>query len=337
MFPSLRQSDMAPWESEQGQKTQPLVWDRHPDPIPQPPKASSGNSAQDSHPAADPRGHKDISSHPPRFETAPTHQSDSKAPSEDRSQPSSRHSAPLSELSANNINRSASPPKPTKTTRKPLSRMPSEIADSETAGDAESDEDRANGEATQKHLEQQKVAADERLALSTRLTSLLEATPGGGTGRSGSESCARDDNVSTSAAATAKAPRRKRGIMGRAISNVSATSSGSVDSAATTTVATTASRTITAAAQLLLHQEIPDDSDKTKLSLTQVEYEAPDAQRYKAQLLSKMMGKGGSLPPEQRPEEKLTMRDYQQAIQAEKSYAAGSGVTATRRTTRRRQ
>lgn len=130
--------------------------------------------------------------------------------------------------------------------------------------------------------------------------------------------------------------------MGRAISNVSAASSGSVDSAATGSGTNAASRNTTAAAaQLLLCQETQEDAEKTKVSLTQVEYEAPDAQRYKAQLLSRMMGKGGKVPPEQHAEEKLTMRDYQQAIEAEKSYAArgagvGGGATSTRRTTRRR-
>ncbi|KAK5655731.1 hypothetical protein OQA88_5268 [Cercophora sp. LCS_1] len=179
------------------------------------------------------------------FETAPTHQlQHTSSSAKSSSQSGSSASAPLSETTLSALNRTSSPHKPP-SSRKPLARITSEVADS--------DEDDAPSSAIQHdltpqpnaepsppreptpqpekrnpedpemiraRLEAEKAAraAAERQALSTKLaTSLLDASVP-----------APVVKAETNNPDSARMPRkRKRQVLGRAVSNVSAASSGS--------------------------------------------------------------------------------------------------------------
>jgi hypothetical protein len=253
------------------------------------------------------------------FETAPTHINPTDDMNISFGKKNLSSGAPLSEASSNSLNKSQVTPRGPDISqpRKSMSRIASEVADSEaTEGDVghpqdiplhENEEnrekstesrevdgaDRPDPEAEQKRLEAEKAAA-ERLAISTKLvTSLLDST-----------TAKLASTVSAPAALTAMSPagadpaagedgrpkRRKRNILGRAISNVSAASSasgGGTDASAA------------AAAPLPLAGLARSDSLATGIgsdappAATQLEYEDPEARRYKEQLMNKMMGKAG--------------------------------------------
>ncbi len=263
------------------------------------------------------------------FETAPTHLRESRE--------SSRHSAPLSEVSANELNKSASPSRSSKRARTPLSRIVSEIADSESASEYEDvhtvqaplreeglDDSRTGSVETERAAAAAAAAAVEKLALSTKLVSLLQATAPVVCGAGSHDSLAARDDDGGPVVATRR-NRRKRGILGRAISNVSAGSSASVESYGGTRKSAAAAANFSLGG-LLGGGSQAAEPDKPAPS-TQLEYEDPDAKRYKEQLMNKMMGtvkaaEGGQV---------TTPRNIQAAAEPEHT-----GVAAQRRNLRRR-
>jgi DNA replication regulator DPB11 len=248
------------------------------------------------------------------FDTAPTHALATNDANISFGAKSLASGAPLSEASSSALNktttntpRNPDPPAP----RKSFGRIASEVADSEaTEGDVaqlddlpvEDNQENA-GEATprgarsdptaeKQRLEAAEKAAAERIAISTKLvTSLLDSTTSklGTTPTTASTPTAiplpggpdaSGDEAPAELGPLAKPKRRKRNILGRAISNVSAASSTSNGEAATTTTTTT---TTTATTK-------PPAADAPPAA-TQLEYEDEEARGYKEQLMSKMMGK----------------------------------------------
>lgn len=225
------------------------------------------------------------------FDTAPTHQLDER-PSSQRlvSRPGSRSEPrPLAEKSASDINKpSAKDPAPSQT-RKPISRVRSEVCDSE-AGDDEGldasggEDDNAAGNAAQaeadaveleKRLQEREKAEAERLALANKLTTLFGAP-------------SRNSLDSTVAGAvkedTRPVSRRRRDVLGRAISNVSMASTGSAESSS---VVGGYGRTA------MVHDTDSQGSDDAAAvpTATQIEYDDPEANKSKARLMSKMLGR----------------------------------------------
>ncbi|KAL2182035.1 uncharacterized protein P884DRAFT_274471 [Thermothelomyces heterothallicus CBS 202.75] len=283
------------------------------------------------------------------FETAPTHACPTDNANISFGNKTLPSGAPLSETSSNSLNKAPiSPRKPgCPAARKPISRVTSEVADSEaTDGDigqpddlpAQDDEENTQKPAEQqtehpepgaeeKLLEAQETAA-ERLAISTKLvTSLLDsatAVPAPLPRPDGSS-----DETPGDLGPLAKPKRRKRNILGRAISNVSAASSTSNgDTPAPGAAAGGVATSTTAAARV-----DPGDAPPPP---TQLEYEDPEAKRYKEQLMSKMMGRhgAGSAPVSAAKQEKLTLSEmggYGMMQQQGLYDAAAGGQRRTRR------
>ncbi len=267
--------------------------------------------------------------------------------------------APLSEASSSNLNKTPTTPrKPAAPIpRKPLGRILSEVADSEAtdgetshAEDLPLPEDEENAESRestpvpretdQKRLEAEKAAA-EHIAISTKITtSLFDAATAAASapaavapplpaGPDSNPAEAEDTCTGT----IPKLKRRKRNIFGRAISNVSATSStsnGDSSVPTTTTTATAAAAATTVAAPAVT------DPDGPPPAPTQLEYEDPEARRYKEELMNRMMGTGGrtrgaSAAAAER-QERLTLAEMG-------GYEVGAGQhhgAGERRTSRRR-
>lgn len=249
-----------------------------------------------------------------RFDTALTHLSQDQGEEE-------KVAAPLSEVSSNSRNRSLSPQKPAQPAREPRSRVPSEIANSEATDEPNDMDAELNivneneiypvgevdaGAMRKSHTEEDKVAkmAADRLALSAKLTTLLGSAAcntttmadNGISGPGNSNDAARLES-SRSAPATAGRPtRRRREIMGRAISNVSATSSGSVESASGGVGAVSNPKALSAAGNFSSVFTVDGGGGATAAdgdvapSSTQLEYEDPDAKKCKAELMRKMRG-----------------------------------------------
>lgn len=274
--------------------------------------------------------------------------------------------APLSEASSSNLNKTPTTPrKPAAPApRKPMSRIVSEVADSEaTDGDLghpedlplPEDEENAKTrepsptarEAEQKRLAAEKAAA-EHLALSTKIaTSLLDAATAAaapGPAVAAPLPLAPDSNPAeaedTCAGTMPKLKRRKRNILGRAISNVSATSSTSNgDSPVTTTItttttatATTATATATTATAAAAAAAPAAGPDGPPPAPTQLEYEDPEARRYKEDLMNRMMGTGKTRRRAAAVErqERLTLAEMG-GYEVEKQYGAGERRTSRRR------
>lgn len=274
------------------------------------------------------------------FETAPSQQLDM-TDSRPSSRPGSKSGpVPLSQRTASELNRPASPSKHGKepAPRKSLARVRSEVCDSETDEDGHvpgHDDDETlkisaeqAEEMARRQLEKEKAdkAAAERLALSSKLTSLLETTTGAGAGVSLESISARDEDV---AARPPPPARRKRGIMGRAISNVSAASSGSAESVSGGGLARVVS--ISTASQ---QDEEEAVYGKAPPAGTQLEYEDPDAKKNKARLMSKMLGTsvGGSVKtPLALGDDRFTLKGANQ-----KDSRAGGGPSKAPRSMRKR-
>lgn len=259
------------------------------------------------------------------FDTAPTHAFPTSDANISFGDKTLRSGAPLSETSFNSLNKTPTTPRKHgfPAPRKPMSRITSEVADSEaTDGDIgqpddisvqqdeentqkptkqqQQENDAPNREQEKKRVEAEKAAA-ERLAISSKLvTSLLDSTttklgmtttttvsdppavsvpaPDPGSG---------DDTPAELGGSTLpKAKRRKRNILGRAISNVSAASSASNGESSASGVATAIAAAGAAAKADVGNNDAPP-------AATQLEYEDPEAKRYKEQLMSKMMMGGG--------------------------------------------
>ncbi|GAB1320889.1 protein kinase activating protein dpb11 [Madurella fahalii] len=348
------------------------------------------------------------------FETARTHQFQTSGTDSASTSLSNKHIAPLSEASFNSLNKT--PPSPRKPgqpqprTHKTLSRITSEVADSEaTEGDVcqpsdlPADEDSENqpdngpeltAEETRSRVEAERAARAsaeaERLALSTKLVnSLLDsavapvmvtgAGDGGGGGRGGGSGATSvfammtstdigggDDGTTTTIPTTttttacARPPtrRRKREILGRAVSNVSAVSAISTTSSASgggeAHPALSAKHSAPGGA---VDRGVGDHAaggigagagaGAALPAATQLEYEDPEAKRYKAQLMSKMLGnkdKGASFSAAaadsvERQGHKLSLAEmggYDLPLMQQGLDGYAVGGRGERRTTRRR-
>lgn len=277
------------------------------------------------------------------FETALTHQPNQKLASQQpTSRPGSRGgSLPLVEKSANDLNMISSKGQPpSQPSRKPLARVRSEVADSEAGDDDGLDlpgdehgaaaalgdiEAEGPTELEKRRLEQEKaeMAAAERRALSSKLTSLLQGTTAhlGDTSFETKVSNVGADDSSGFAVPPppAAAPRRKRKIIGRVVSDASAVSnrSGSQESSAG----------IVRTHSTVFHE---DDSAGEEEPLaagptaTQLEYDDPEATKSKARLMSRMLGRS-SLGTGSKAEDKpgVTMGGVYRAQEALSGKSAG--------------
>ncbi|ROT38075.1 BRCT domain-containing protein [Sodiomyces alkalinus F11] len=185
-----------------------------------------------------------------------------------------------------------------------------------------------------KRKQDEKKAA-ERAAISSKITSLIEARAtasssssgilhvGMGGSGGGEEARLQDEEAATgggngaaaaAAAAAATAPklsRRKKGIFGRAVSNVSAASSASLESAAGK--ATTPVAELDGDGGLLArarsdgvlmmrdrrghaHADGDDGQQEQPLPSTQIGYQDPEAAQCKAELMRRMLGGEEALP-----------------------------------------
>ena len=308
------------------------------------------------------------------FETAPTHISRNPTPSTD--------SGPLSEVSSNVLNMSPNPQKddkPEPTSRKPMSRVTSEIADSEaTDGDVgdstlmlalgeslelqqrdqqqqdpEPEAPLAEPEEQERRSKQARAAKDkaaqqaaERLAMSTKFTSLFDAAAGGAT----PATARRNSSVtaaSAPAAASASRPlRRKREILGRATSNVSAGSGGGsvepearrggggVESGAASAAGSFTAGLAAGGESFEPESWVSDPVAQVPTS-TQIGYEDEETMRAKERLMSKMLGTTADPVAKTRQQKKsaLTIGDIA-GMNQEAASAATGGVA--RRSGRRR-
>ncbi|KAH8653498.1 hypothetical protein BX600DRAFT_81073 [Xylariales sp. PMI_506] len=232
------------------------------------------------------------------YDTAPTHQDEG-----------SLDVGPLRELAQTSLNKSPSPPKLDQPPRKQFRRFPTggTIGDSE-AGD---DSDAAisviavqDSTASQTELAERRKATDDRVAaerqaMASRLSNLIE-----------------DGNAILPHGAPSSRPqRRKREILGRAVSVASAASSASADSssnAAAAAAAAVAGRRIESVSSILgemLETEggsLSKENEETP-SATQIGYDDPDARRRRAAVLDKMSGGRNAGAEKQRSQEKVTM------------------------------
>lgn len=266
------------------------------------------------------------------FETAPTHQSRDKAPSlRPEARPSSRNgSRPLGEKSASELNKPSAKDTPKSPQRKPLTRVRSEVCDSEAGDDdegldapndddptpqpaaqpepdhdpdAEAAEAAAAAAAELEELRIQREKAEkaeaERLALSSKLTSLLGGAPANATATT--ENSRTNSNVSDAAAAAGRddarpaSRRKRRDVIGRAVSNASVASTGSADSSAGGG-GLGRSAVINEGAEGGSSQEGPGgEGGPPAAASTQVEYDDPEAKISRERLVSKMLRSGGGV------------------------------------------
>ncbi|ORY63448.1 uncharacterized protein BCR38DRAFT_436874 [Pseudomassariella vexata] len=268
--------------------------------------------------------------------------------------------APLTEVSENVLNKSPSakldqldqPP------RMPLQRFPTggTIADSEGGDESDAASIRTDkapsvpdveaarnrkaedAEMTQKRLADEAEAARkrkveeektaERLALAKNLMSLVDAT---------AEAAASEGNESFNQASAVGPKRRKREILGRAVSNVSATSSASAESSMTATATKvpqqpTARRVDSnksAPGALGLLEGMLDGRDMSAETegekppaATQLDYDNPEARKHRAAVVDRMMGNKKAAP--RKSLEKPTLEGLK-----------GDDPTSTRRSRRR--
>lgn len=257
------------------------------------------------------------------FETAPTHQL-SQRPA---SRPSSRNDArPLGEKSASELNKPSAKETPPCPARKPLARVRSEVCDSEAdvdegldtpnddatpqpAARSEPDHDRdaaaAAAEPEEHRIQREKAARAEaeRLALSSKLTSLLGGAP---TNPAAAENTVNNKNNSDPCAATAGAGkddarpasrRKKRDVIGRAISNVSVASTGSADSSAAGLGRSAAviEERGEGSSQEGRGAVTGEGGGEAPAASTQLEYDDPEAKISRERLVSKMLRSGGGV------------------------------------------
>lgn len=226
------------------------------------------------------------------YHTAPTQQ-----------EPDSSVAGPLSELGRNALNK---PPKDTQSEpahREPLRRFPTggTIGDSE-AGD-ESDAPIVGGDSTTcerkptspqvskvgRHKHKAVAVKDaERRAMAEQLTTLMDK-PGG----------TDLNNAHISPATATKHQRRKREVLGRAVSNVSAASSASAESAITVSKPVRMDSTKSAPGSNGLVDEMLSGehglNDKAEQVVrppaTQIGYDDPHARKHREELMDRIQGK----------------------------------------------
>ncbi|KAH8902881.1 hypothetical protein BR93DRAFT_981867 [Coniochaeta sp. PMI_546] len=229
------------------------------------------------------------------FETAPTHPDGSGA------ETSRVAAAPLSEASSDSLNRASSLPRPdlareagktisdtdapsfpTKANSKSASVI-AEVNRPATITNENTPPPPPQPKAPSQDRDREKAAlkAAERLALSARLATLLDTT-------STAESAVAAGEAAATAAAPAAAPasasasgRRRRQILGRAVSNVSAASSGSVDSSSAGGGMATGAGGLE---EVTGEVEVEGSGTDRNFSSTQLRYEDPEAEAQKERL-----------------------------------------------------
>ncbi|KAI2470469.1 hypothetical protein F4781DRAFT_173965 [Annulohypoxylon bovei var. microspora] len=270
------------------------------------------------------------------YETAPTHQA------EDVNPDLTTTPGPLSEMTSNDLNKSPSPQKTAPAPRK-LKRFPTggEIGDSDGGDDSdtpiypvEEKDDSANKEEEERKRQAERAKATER-EMSKRLTSLVS----------------RDGTVQESDGAKPQiAPgqqRRRREILGRAASNVSATSSASAESSTHISCSKSNSRRTESIASRLDSAQTATDSfgflDKMMMEqnddsnqatgdgdspprATQLEYDKSEARQHRATVLGRI-SKQHSLGDGKPDQEKVSLASLKND--------AGLGRNAQRSSTRR--
>ncbi|KAK3334235.1 hypothetical protein B0T19DRAFT_353112, partial [Cercophora scortea] len=250
------------------------------------------------------------------FDTARTHQLETNTNDQATKDLSS---APLSEASSNVLNKASSSHTPTASqsgddkhppiqqSRKPLSRIASEIADSE-ADENELEPEREPEPEPEPESEEVKLArfaeeaaalkAAEHHAIASKLANtLLESAALPKITSAESALATTSAATTTEATTTAVAPadndcakpkRRKREILGRAISNISAASSASADSVGSIGLADLRAGGLKKATTIA-GGNLDGETILPLPTSTQIDYEDPDAKHYKAQLMRKMM------------------------------------------------
>lgn len=260
------------------------------------------------------------------FETAPTHQPREKPLSQrPEARPSSRNdSRPLGEKSASELNKPSAKDTPPSPARKPLARVRSEVCDSEAGDDDEgldapNDDDptpqpaarpepdqgpdaaaAAAAELEERRIQREKAekAEAERLALSSKLTSLLGGAPANPATTENSRKNSYNSDPGASVAtgkddARPASRRKRRDVIGRAISNVSVASTGSADSSAGLG---RSAAVINEGGEGSSQEEGGAGEGGAPMASTQVEYDDPEAKISKERLVSKMLrgGRGGA-------------------------------------------
>jgi DNA replication regulator DPB11 len=271
------------------------------------------------------------------FDTAPTHQVDN------------ADGGPLSELDTNALNKSDQPP------RKPLRRFPTEgtIGDSECGDDTDSlatQKETKGLSATQVERERERNA--ERQALASRLTSLMDPH----SADSDTKSADAHDATTHVNSASATVPRRKREILGRAVSNASMSSSVSADSNSNNNVTTTTTKTRIRAARIDSIKTAPaplglldgmllgggdgekrgkgsqGEDDAVAPAATQIGYDDPEARSHREMVMTRM--NGGVVVEHRRKSHEGGVKVTMESLRSE-TLESAIGTAASRRTRRR--
>ncbi|KAI1456657.1 hypothetical protein F4805DRAFT_215178 [Annulohypoxylon moriforme] len=281
------------------------------------------------------------------FETAPTHQT------EDINAEPTTASEPLSEMTSNALNKSPSPQKTSPQKKAPtprkFKRVPTggEVGDSEGGDDsdapiypAEEEDHSVNKEEEERKRKAEQAKAAERVEMSKRLNSLV----------SRDEAAPESNNLKPQPAPGA---RRKRKILGRAASNVSATSSASADADSlphATSSKPNSRRTESFASRLdsgqsttgafgLLDKmmEQDDDSYQTTRSgespprATQLEYDKSESRQHRAAVLGRL-SKQDSMDDGKAIQEKVSLA----SLKSDTVSSGSAQRSSTRRSAKRR-
>ncbi|KAK3944354.1 hypothetical protein QBC46DRAFT_361276 [Diplogelasinospora grovesii] len=266
-------------------------------------KVSQNHDAFSTEPATSrPRTTEEDSDATTHFETAPTHQL------LDNTDAGRKCPPPLSEASSSALNKPPSPRKQNgKPLRRPMSRITSEIADSEAMDDdlgqpsdlarddnGQENESVANADPQQEERpassrklgneEKAARAAAERLAMSSKLVSLLESAGRSTTSATSEDADGGATGIASAVGTTISRPsRRRREILGRASTGGAAGSNPSNKAKALLGVNWPGDGSATTAPEGDGARQVPPPA-------TQIEYEDPEAKLYKAQLMNKMLG-----------------------------------------------
>jgi hypothetical protein len=261
--------------------------------------------------------------HDSHYETAPTHPADLD---------DAFASAPLSEASASNLNKPTSPPKQLQQERK-LKRFPTEdeVGDSETGGEWDATtrplkERPVSDSETERKRKTQQAKDLERQEMSKRLNILL----------SHDDTSQEGTILNPQPGALPRPHRRKRQILGRAASNVSAASSASADSAHASGPRTRQFDSIQTAygsggSEYDRFLEPCGENDMVEADnpppSTQLEYDNPEARKHRQVVMDRMLGNkrvtSGSV--RRQSQEKIRLADLE----------PGAAEASPRRTTRR--
>ncbi|KAI0432203.1 hypothetical protein F5Y09DRAFT_302411 [Xylaria sp. FL1042] len=266
-----------------------------------------------------------------KYETAPTH-----PPHMD----DAFASAPLSETTASNLNKSTSPPKQVQEKRT-LKRFPTEgeVGDSEAGEESDATAQTASKEPpgcdpnTERQRKAQQAKDLERLEMSKRLNSIMASAD------------KTQEGLALHSGPLPRPGRRKRQILGRATSNVSVASSASADSAAasgpTTRHLGSAQSTSGGSEFDKFLEPVGETGAQDAEHLppsTQLEYDIPEARKQRDFVVEKMkIMRQGKQGPNGKSES-----EYHQSLEKIKpldpnppTQVKGKEMDATRRSTRR--